>query len=89
MWSIVEVWSTLKIKLSYRDELNRVRSVTKATQHNDVTNRIGAVYTKNDIELSWLIGPRQSMKKTRQDNGVIDRIGAVYAKKWNWVILTN
>ena len=29
----------------------------KTRQGNDLIDRIGATYTENDIELSWLTGP--------------------------------
>ena len=51
MWSIKQVWSTPKTKLSYRDRLDRVSFVMKTKQENDVIDRIGAVYAKNDNEL--------------------------------------
>ena len=31
--------------------------MTKARQDNDMTNCTSTVYAKNDIELSWPIGP--------------------------------
>lgn len=33
-----------------------VRSVMKTIQNNDVVDRTGAIYTKNETKLSWLIG---------------------------------
>ena len=42
----------LKTILNYRDQLTRVSYVTKTRKENDMTNRIGVVYTKNDIKLS-------------------------------------
>ena len=41
----------LKPKLNFWDLFDRVRSVMKTRQDNDMTNRTGAFYTKNDIEL--------------------------------------
>ena len=46
----------LKSKLNFWDLFDRVRSVMKTRQDNDMTNRTGALYTKNDIELLWPIG---------------------------------
>ena len=40
------------MKLSYRDRSERVRSVIKTRQDNDVTNRIGLVYVENNTKLS-------------------------------------
>ena len=56
MWPIVQVWYTLKLKLSCHDWSHYVQSMTKTKKDNDVTNHIGAIYAKNEIELSWLIG---------------------------------
>ena len=44
-----------KLKLNYRDLFEQVQFVMKTRQDNDVTNCTGAVYTENEIELSWLI----------------------------------
>ena len=52
MWPIVEVRSTLKMKLSFHDLLDWVRSMIKTRQDNNVTDYLGALYTKNEIELS-------------------------------------
>ena len=41
-----------KTKLNYRDRSNRVRSMTKTTQHNDVIDSVGAVYAKIGTKLS-------------------------------------
>ena len=45
----------LKPKLNFWDLFDRVHSVMKTRQDNDMTNRTGAFYTKNDIELLWPI----------------------------------
>ena len=39
-WLIIQMWSTLKTKLSYYDQLNRVRYVTKTKEDNNMTDRI-------------------------------------------------
>lgn len=44
-------------KLSYGDLLDRVRSVTKIRQNNDMIDHIGAVHSQNDTELSSQIKP--------------------------------
>ena len=38
------------------DRWNWVQFVTKIREDNNVIDRIGVVYAKNDIELPWLIG---------------------------------
>ena len=57
LWLIIQIWSTLKKKLSCRNQSNWVWSVIKIKQDNDVINHIGLVYVKNDIELLGPIGP--------------------------------
>lgn len=54
--------------------------MTKTRQDNDLTNRIGAIYDKDGIELLGLIGLGVTVTKTRQENDVTHRKGAVYAK---------
>ena len=44
------------MKLSCHDRLDQVWYVTKTKQDNDMTDRAGAIYDENEIELSWLIG---------------------------------
>ena len=46
-----------------------------------MTNRIGAVYTKNEIKLSWSIKPDAIVKKTKQNNDMTNRASAVYVEK--------
>ena len=53
----------------------------KTKHDNDLIDHIGAVYTKNYIELSRLIGPAAVYTKTRQNNYAIDMISAVYVEK--------
>ena len=43
------------MKLSYCDQSNRVQSMMKTRQDNDVIDYKGIVYVKNEVELSWLI----------------------------------
>lgn len=57
MWLILEMRSTLKMKLSYHEQLNQVHSVMKSRQDNSMIDRIGLVYVVTKIELSitvWL-----------------------------------
>ena len=44
-----------KMILNYHDQSNRVATVTKTRQHNDVTNLIGSIHVENDTELLWPI----------------------------------
>ena len=46
----------LKSKLNYQDLSDRVWSMRKTRQDNDVTDRTGVIYVKNDIRLLWPIG---------------------------------
>ena len=41
--------------MNYCDLLDRVQSVTKTKQDDDVTNRIGVVFAENNTKLSWWI----------------------------------
>ena len=56
MWLMVQVCYTLKMILNCHGWSDRVLSVTKIRDENDVTDRIGTVYVENDTKLSWLIG---------------------------------
>lgn len=53
---IIQVQFTPKTNLSCCDWLHRILYVTKTRKDNDVTNRIGAIYDENNIELSLPIG---------------------------------
>ena len=44
------------MKLSCHDQSKRVSFVTKTRQDNNMTDRIGAMYTENNTKLLWLIG---------------------------------
>lgn len=70
--------STPEMKLSYYNHLDRLWSVTKTRQDNDVINHIGLVYIKNDNELSGPIGPSAVNDETRHDNDVTNLLRAVY-----------
>ena len=50
------MWSTPKSKLNYHNRLDRMRSIKKTRQDNDVTNRTGVIFVEYDIELSRLMG---------------------------------
>lgn len=52
----------------------------KTKQNNDVTDRIGFVYVKNDIKLSEPIRSGAICDESKENNNVIDRIGLVYAE---------
>ena len=56
-WPIVKVWSMPKMKLGYHEQSGQVRSMKKTRQDNDVTKRLGVVYTENNTNLLWPIGP--------------------------------
>ena len=70
-----------KLKLKFWNLSDYVWSVMKTRQDNDMTNHIGAVYTKNEIE--WLLQINQLgavVMKTRQDNDVTEQTGSIYAE---------
>lgn len=45
----------MKSKLNCQNWLDKMQSITKTRQDNDVTNCIGVIYTEKDIELLLLI----------------------------------
>lgn len=51
--------STMKTKLNCCGQSNKVQYITKMRQDNAMTNPIGMVYAKNEVELSLPI--RQGM----------------------------
>ena len=55
MWLIVQVRSTLKIILNYRDWSDQVQFLTNTKEEKYVTNCISTVHAKNNTELLWLI----------------------------------
>lgn len=55
-WSIIKIWSMPKSKLTYQYRFDRMRSVMKTKQGNDVTHRTCTVWAENEIQLSWPIG---------------------------------
>ena len=54
-WSIIKVQFTPKLKLSSRDLSERVRSVTKPWEDNDMNDHTNVVYVENKTELQCLI----------------------------------
>ena len=44
-----------KSKLNYKDLFDRVQSVMKTRQDNNMIDRTDVVYAKNEIDLSWLV----------------------------------
>ena len=57
--------STLKLKLGYCDRLDRVRSIMKTRQDNDMTDHIDLVYTEIETKLSRPIWPRVIYDKNK------------------------
>lgn len=51
-WSIIQVQSMPKMKMSYHDLFDRELSMMKTRQNNDVTKCIGAFNVKKDITSS-------------------------------------
>ena len=49
---MVQMWSTMKMKLNYHFRSNWVQFMAKTRHDNDVTNCMGAVYAENDTKLS-------------------------------------
>ena len=47
---IIQMRSTLKKKLSYHDWSDRVQSMMKTKQDNDMTDRIGLVHIETENE---------------------------------------
>ena len=88
---MVQMWSTIKMKLNCHDRLDQVRFVTKTRQENDVTNCISLLYTETKTKLSRLSDRMWSMVKTRQDNDMSDSRGSIDAENDNellWLIVS-
>ena len=78
-----------KMKLSCYDQSNRVPSMTKIWQDNDVTNRIGLVYAEIEFELSrpiWLFKVYDE-NQTRQRQDQSYRYDLHW--KWNWATMSD
>ena len=54
-WPIEQVQFMLKTIVNCHDRLDQVQSVTKTREDDDEIDCIGAVYTENHNEISWLI----------------------------------
>lgn len=55
MWLFIYVRSTPKLEPNCHDWLDSVQCMTKMRQYNDMTDHIGSLYVKNEIELLWSI----------------------------------
>ena len=53
------------MKLNYRDQSDRGRSLKQIKKDNNKIDHTCAVYAKNDIKLSGLIRPVQLVMKTK------------------------
>lgn len=67
------------MKLRYHDRLDRVKSMKKIQQDNDMVDRIGTVYAKNENELPWSIRSLDVYDEN-QTKRVTECIGAVYVE---------
>lgn len=78
-----------KTKLSCCDQSNRVPSVTKTKQDNDVINCTSATHSKNDTEPSWPIrlGANCDENQIGKLRDRLYRCGL--CQKWNWVAVTD
>ena len=85
-WSIVQVRFTQKIKINYHDRSNRVWSIAKTRQDNDMIDGIDVVYVKIRIELSWPIiqGAAYHKKQIGEWRDLSYRCDLF--KKWYWPI---
>lgn len=72
-----------KMKLSYRDQLDYVRYVTKTRQYNDMTDHISLIYDKSKLNCRDLFDRVRYVMKTRVDNKVTNCIGVVYGENDN------
>ena len=88
-WSIIQVWSTPKTILNYRDLSDLVQSIMKTRLDNNMTNHIGTVYNENKIGLSGPIKPCvvPDENQTEQWHDRFYRCGL--CQKRNWTIGTN
>ena len=87
MWLIVQVRSTLKTILNYCDWLDKLLFVMKTRHDNDMIDRTGAVYTENDIELSWLIGLGVNCYGNLIGKQCVWSYKISLCQKWNWVVM--
>ena len=69
-----------KPKLNYWYLSNRVWSVKKTRQDNDMPDCIGTIYAKNEIELSWPIGSGTICDQSKIGQWCDQSIGSIYVK---------
>lgn len=79
-WLNIQVQSTLKTKLNFHDQSERMWFITKSKHDNNVTIRTGMI--EYDTELWRLVGSDRvrCMTTMRHDNNIIDRTTPPYAK---------
>lgn len=89
MWLIIQEHSTLKTILNCHDWLDQVQFLINIKENNDVIDPTGAIYVKNDIELSWSIEFGASCDEN-QIGQLCDLLCICgLCRKWNWVIMTD
>ena len=80
-WLIVQVRFRPKSELNYHDRLDRMRSITKTRQDNDVINHKGVIFIEYDTELLRPNGHCVVYDEDQTRNDVIDHIGLLYTEK--------
>ena len=75
------------MKLNCQDLFDRVWHVMKIGQENYVTDRISAIYAKNDYKLSWSIGLSTVCDGNKSEQRHDQLYGCGLHKKWYWTIL--
>lgn len=80
-WPIVQVRSTLQMKLNFHDYCNMIRNTMK-TRLEKTTWLIVQVWSTSKSELHYhdRLDKMWFILKSRQDNDVIDRIGITFVK---------
>lgn len=66
--------------MNCQDLSDRVQSMMKAKQENNMIDCIGVVYTKNDIECHDPSDSIPFVSKIRQDKNMTNHTGAIYDK---------
>ena len=87
-WPILLVESTPKLKLNYCDLSNRVWSMMKPMQENDVTDSTNAVHVKNEINLSWPIEPGAVCDENQTGYRHDGSYSSFLLLNQNWIIKT-
>ena len=64
------VLSTRKLELNYHDQSDRIQSIMKNSQDNDVTYHTGVISVEYDTNMLRSIGSVRFMTMTRQDNNM-------------------